>query len=342
MASRALAFSDPEVIRLASTEFVPVAENCSLLQSQPDAEGEFFRLVAEQGHYGGRVLPSATRQGQYACTAEGALLASVNTREAPTLLGMMNDALRRRRALSPAEGAPPSAGAPSAPFTPDSGARRRPPEGGLVLRVFARDLPRAAGAPPPSGPTAPDWRRTAVNHDHAWFAADEAAALIPAPATPGSTHAVPDALARRLARFHLIDIVRGETPMWRPEEVGLAALSATVEEVGAVGVRLRLEGRFRCAAEGTWAIRPFGPRLEGQRRGYDAQLVGRATWDPAARRFVAFEALAVGQRWGGSEHNLRWDDLEPAPLAVLFDLADGTAPGDATPPQGAGGGYWRA
>ena len=66
MASRALAFSDPEVISLATCEFVPVAENCSYLQRQEDAKGEFFRLIAEQGHYAGRTQPSATRQGIYA------------------------------------------------------------------------------------------------------------------------------------------------------------------------------------------------------------------------------------------------------------------------------------
>jgi hypothetical protein len=61
VASRALAFADPEVIRLATQAFIPVAENCSPLQTQRDAKGEFFRLVAEQGHYGGRTVPSATR-----------------------------------------------------------------------------------------------------------------------------------------------------------------------------------------------------------------------------------------------------------------------------------------
>ena len=343
MASRALAFSDPEVIRLASTEFVPIADNCSLLQSQQDAEGDFFRLVAEQGHYGGRTLPSATRQGQYACTADGRLLASINTREPAPMVNMMEEALRRFRALSsPTAPASPAADPVSdSPVAPDPRYVRRPPEGGLVLRVFTRDLPRGAAASPAATQPAaagaqakPDWRPTAVNHDHVWLTADEAASLIPDPATPGTTRPVPETLARRLARFHMIDIVRGETPMWHRDQVRHAEMTTTVEEVTPTATRIRLEGRFRCETEGTWAIRPFGPKLEGLRRGYDARLLGHATWDPAARRFTAFEALAVGERWGGSEHNLRWDDLDPAPMAVLFDLADGTAPGDVTPPQG--------
>ncbi len=71
------------------------------------------------------------------------------------------------------------------------------------------------------------------------------------------------------------------------------------------------------------------------------RLLGQATWDPAARRFTALEAVALGPRWGGSEHNIRMHDLGPAPMAVLFELADGSALGDGTPPQGmSSGGYW--
>ena len=61
MAGRALVYSDPDVIALVSREFIPVAENSSYLQTERDAKGEFFRLVVEQGHYGGRTQPSATR-----------------------------------------------------------------------------------------------------------------------------------------------------------------------------------------------------------------------------------------------------------------------------------------
>src|SRR5712691_1389326 len=82
---------------LATRHFIPVAENCSYLQRQRDAKGEFFRLVAEQGHYAGRTQPSATRQGIYACTAEGRLLASINTRPAEPMRGMLREALERWR-----------------------------------------------------------------------------------------------------------------------------------------------------------------------------------------------------------------------------------------------------
>ncbi|HET7771203.1 MAG TPA: hypothetical protein VFN74_20710, partial [Chloroflexota bacterium] len=165
MAARAAAFADPEVIKLASTEFLPLAENCSPLQTQQDAKGEFFRLVAEQGHYGGRTVPSATRQGQYAFTPDGHLLASVNTRDADKMLGMMRQALERWHELR----------AERSTARVEAGAYERDPRhpdfyptGGLVLKQTLRDLPRPEGHP------APQKRPEAINFDYAWFTKDEA------------------------------------------------------------------------------------------------------------------------------------------------------------------------
>jgi hypothetical protein len=95
VAGRAQAFSNPTVIALASEQFIPVAENSSALERQQDDKGEFFRHVAEQGHYGGRVHPTRTRQGSYAFTAEGQFLASVNTRDPQGMADMLRTALAR-------------------------------------------------------------------------------------------------------------------------------------------------------------------------------------------------------------------------------------------------------
>ena len=49
MAARAAAFADPEVIRLATEEFLPLAENCSPLQRQQDAKGDFSEVSDHTG-----------------------------------------------------------------------------------------------------------------------------------------------------------------------------------------------------------------------------------------------------------------------------------------------------
>ena len=323
MASRALAFSDPEVIRLLSTRFIPVAENCSPLQTQADAKGEFFRLIAEQGHYAGRTVPSATRQGQYAATADGRLLASINTREAGKLLGMLHEALERWQRLE-------SAGAGAGADVPASYARdpRHParyPEGGLVLKVTSRDLPR------PDDQRPAGWPRDAVNFDYAWFTVEEARQFLPEEVRPGAEQQLPWPLVRRLARFHLLDNVRGETPAWREGDALSATIQTTVLAVEGGRAALRLDGTVSNATHGTWALRPFGERRETE-RGYEAVLRGRLLYNLAAGRFHSFRAVATGPRWGGSEHNIRWEDMGPAPLGIAFELA-GDSPAERTPPH---------
>ena len=54
-----------------------------------------------------------------------------------------------------------------------------------------------------------------------------------------------DAPARRIAE----DLERGEPPFWSGREVREAEMKLTVEEVGADGVKLRLEGKALMSTE---------------------------------------------------------------------------------------------
>ena len=242
---------------------------------------------------------------------------------------MLEEALRRWRE----EPAGAERLEPWAPYEPDPRAPRGYPEAGVVLKVYTRDLPRAVDTRPD------DWRRDAVNYDHAWFTREEAEGLLPPDASVGSRFPVPVAIVRRLARFHLLDNVRGETPMWREEEVRSAEMTVEVAAASPESVELRLEGGVQNLARGTWAVRPFAEPLSDAERGFDCRLRGFLRYDRSRARFVRFDLLAVGMRWGGSEHNMRWDDLDPAPMGVAFELA-GSQPGDRTPPQGISAGYW--
>lgn len=332
MAARAAAFSDPDVGALLASAFVPVAENCTHLQRQQDAEGDLFRLIAEQGHYAGRLVPTDTRQGMYACTPDGVLLVSCNVHGADQLMPVLRQALERwerRRGVA----------APS-----DTGATDRrfgwtPPPGGLVLRVWSRDLPRD-----PAQDTRPDdWRKRAVNLDHAWFTAEEARALVPADPALGAEADWPDPLMRRLVRYHCIDNVRGEPPMWRPEEVGSATVRCRVVERD--GARIRLDVNGAAALRGTsWGSEDASRQPRSSERGTDLAIAGTLVFDTAAGRFVRFHLTASGQRWGATQYNSRHDDPGPAPIGFAFEQADGEGtapmPGDGTPPQGIGARYF--
>ena len=330
MAGRESVFSDPVVIELASNHFVSVAENCSPLQSQQDAKGEFFRLVAEQGHYAGRTFPTSTRQGYYTFTADGRLLTAANTRDPRAIERMLRTALDRWEALR-ATGF--SAGAPSfevADYTPARPDRY--PVDGLALRLTARDLPRQTDT------RADDWRKRAWNLDYAWFTKDEAQALVPE-AREGATRPWPPSAIRRMALFHLRDFVRGEPSAWPEEALRLGQMTSTVTGVDGDRVRLQLGGRIHLEHTMRWR-RPNDGSEHTSDCGYDATLSGEAVWDTSTQRFVSFELAAAGPRWGTNQYNNRGDDLGPAPMGIVFTLA-GSDPKDRTPPHQSGHrGYW--
>src|SRR5262249_55572241 len=74
-------------------------------------------------------------------------------------------------------------------------------------------------------------------------------------------------------------------------------------------VTLRLEGETRTAREG---LRPHGLEM---------RLVGKANFDLAKERFLTFELVALGSRWGSTQLNGRRGDLDAAPIGLLFTLA---------------------
>lgn len=266
-------------------------------------------------------MPSATRQGQYTCMADGTLLASCNVRKPEDLLAMLQTALERW------EQRPPASATASTPasYEPDPAHPSLYPEDGLVLRVASRDLPRDTDSRPD------DWRKDMFNLDFAWFTRDEARSLVPDDPQPGQTIQVPEPLVRRLARFHILDNARGETPAWRPDHVREANMTASIVHSNEDEVELRLEGTVRNEAHGIWAIRPFQEQAERE-RGMHAHLLGKAIYNRSRDAFDQFTLLAVADRWGGTEHNCRWDDLEPAPLGIAFTIA-GRAPSDRVPPH---------
>lgn len=324
MAGRASVFSHPEIIRLLGESFIPVADNCGYTQTQQDAKGEFFRQVAEQGHYGGRTKPTATRQGLYACTVEGELLASINTRDADQVLGTLREGLDRWR-QRPAASAPPHI---PATYQPDPRLNWSYPEGGLVLKVTVRDLPRESGEPDPRH-----------NIDFAWFTGDEARSLVPADPLSGRSYLAPAFFTKRIARCHLIDTVRGQSPRWREENVQNADLTLLVEEVTPGRVHLRLEGEMKNEAAPTFDVNPFSGQVVDKPRGVALKLLGYLRFDRQQETFEAFDAVAAGPRWGATTYNARFDDPGPAPIGFALEIASGD-PTERVPPAAIGSGYF--
>jgi hypothetical protein len=51
------------------------------------------------------------------------------------------------------------------------------------------------------------------------------------------------------------------------------------------------------------------------------RLLGKATFDMTKERFLTFELVALGTRWGSTQNNSRRGDLDEAPIGLLFTLA---------------------
>lgn len=302
---------------------MPVADEVHRLQKGTDPEARLFQKIAEQGHYAGFEPPkhSGTRQGTYATTPSGVLLASINTNDPAKMITVLRRALEKWETLPRAERLLAEDPSAVAEETRCVRAESLYPEGGLVLRVYTRDLPR-------SGETefVDDWRTNAWNQDIAWFTREEARQFVPRNPAVGQVHAVPDSLMRRLARVHFVDNVRGQTIAFRDHEIEEAQLTSTVTGVDGSRVALRLEGEVRLSARGVWSVNEDhdADNPQPSERGFEGRLLGYAAWDKEQGRFVAFEMVATGTRWGATRYNFRQGDPGPAPLGIALTLAGDT------------------
>jgi hypothetical protein len=234
------------------------------------------------------------------------------------------EGLRKWQALTPEERLP------SGSIVGPSPAQAEYPEDGLVLNVILRKLysrthDRARGA---GARGIVEW-----NQDFAWFRKAEATRFIPADPAPGDVHEIPTPLVHRLARYHFTNTVRVFCDPYPPRCVEDGHLVSTVLEVEDGLVSVRLEGAVR-----TWQddLPRFGsgqgPRQaripRKPERGYDARLLGYATYSIPEERFTAFELVAYGTLHGGGVREFE----DPVRMGVALTLA-GRGPIDRVPPH---------
>ena len=137
----------------------------------------------------------------------------------------------------------------------------------------------------------------------------------------GAVADVPAKLCQRLARLHLVDSARGQTPAFRAENVRRAEWQFETVAVDEERVRLVIRGDTECAGTRRRRAPQDGTREASHERGVRTRLVGRAIWDRARERFVEFEMLAIGERWGASQYNERDEAKRPTAIGFAFVLA---------------------
>ena len=311
MRARRSVWANKEVRRLAR-QFVPCADEVFRLHKRKGIECDFFRGFCDEGHYGGNDS-NATRQGIYAVAPSGRFLASVNTTDPKRMAAMLKRALKVWKGLGETERYLDPA--PTGDAFRAQRVEARYPKDGLVLRSFVRDLPAKGRR------FADDWRGKAWNTDLVWFGKAEARRFLPAQPKAGDKHRVPANEFARLVRFTFVDSVRGQTVPYAPGHIQEAKLVAEVVAVRKGRVELKFKGTSHAVAEG---------------RGMKGDVGGSAVYDLEAGRFVAFRLVFAGTRWGGTRYNFRQDDLEPAPIGFVVDLAS-DKPADTVAPA-----FWYA
>ena len=323
------AFSDQRVIDFIRENFTPVAIDIDKVIYKKDAEGDYFRKVAEQGHYAGRTKPTKTRQGLYVALADGKLLASINSSNADTVLEMMKKAVANLDKMK-ADGSAIGADLVKKSFKPDSKYATPFPVGGMIVKVTVRDMPRKSD---------PKFSTTQHNFDYLWLTADEVASFAPAKAKTGEVYEVPTDVIKRIAQFHLLDSVKGETPFWPEDAVKVATAKAKVLSVSGDKVSIILVGQVKCVRKPSGEINPYSGSAVDKEYGVDLRLTGRLIWDSQTKQFTQFNCLAYGDRWGATKYNVRFDDREKNPIGFAFELMPQT-PENMTEPKFVNQGYF--
>jgi hypothetical protein len=218
------------------------------------------------------------------------------------------------------------------PHVPPEAARCTPPERGLVIATFVRNLKRD-----PAGRLAritaedlkhktayPDWNPVYAEpaRYNLWLTESEWRSLLPPHPAKGAVFPVADAIRRRIFRFHLADGTYGLPGHWKKEHLRRESLTLTVEATAPV-LRLRLDGDAAMAT---------GDESDSSSHGFEAKLSGIVEYDPEKETVTRFDLVAAGDCRGGDWEGGRFKRPGRAPLGVAFRLTTGAGAVDRVPP----------
>ncbi len=285
----------------ATKDFVCAVDEVWRLQRGTDAESRHFQRMANQGHYGGG---GGTRQGIYVLTADGTFLASSNHLSAEKALSTFAAGLEAWKHTTKAQRTLPESWTLDRKRWEDS-----LPHDAMILRSYNADL-------------GPDAQRERLNRDHVWFTRDEARGWLGAEPAVGDQHRVSPLITKRIARFHLVDNVRGQTLPFAAQDVAGTEIRTTVTAREGAVIWFVIEGSARASTDGTWLMgeNDWKPTAKYP-RGITAHLRGHGRYDTARDRFLELEFAAIGERTGRTNLNGRPEgDVGPAGIGWVFEL----------------------
>jgi hypothetical protein len=229
---------------------------------------------------------------------------------------------------------------PKLPYYPD----QSPPPGTMFVQVYCRplerdpdgsfraartvDLTEFGGR---AGGNSMQSRFSEPQREWLWLTAAEALSLAPGQRRPGETYAVPAAIRQRIFLFYLYNwFTNSGGGFWGPRLLRSGELNLTVEDTSTDVIRLRLHGNALFQGQIGKGTPPhgghmFGPNPESGQKGvpdpyeicYDARLFGSLEYDFARRKFIRFDAVALGDYRGHWGLALK---VKPVPVGFAFRL----------------------
>lgn len=151
-----------------------------------------------------------------------------------------------------------------------------PPKDAVMVGVYARIKPLPEHV----------WGlNKGIGRDWLWIYPEDMKALATASIGVNGVVAMPKDLMYRIARFHLLDDVRGTPDLWKSGHVRSLNWSAKAvdEPNGARHIQLTMDYKMRTDSGG---------------RGYEGKLEAKIEVDRNARKVTQFRGYALGQAWG--------------------------------------------
>lgn len=332
--SRGLTYWNDDTINLIKENFIAVSVPTWVCRTR-SPEGEFLRSAGVHKQW-------VTSSGYKTClSASGKMLGRSPSAQVLEAFRKLPEPERKPGAIKVPDLKPSERVVPA------------PPKDGLVLRVHARflsegnesELRPATPGDFPLMQNKPNVQKSWAlflqpNTEYAWMTQKEWQGMVPKDPKPGQTVIVADAVAQRLARFHLTPkrATTSEGGIVNPRSVKSAWIKLHVSTVSQKQIRMTLKGYVHWGSDfdADKATTPNGPLGSG----FETQLYGRLEYDRAKQAFTRFDVLAPGYVWG------RWGDANGKslyverpgrkPFGFALELATGNSPSDRIPPGGNG------
>jgi hypothetical protein len=282
-------FKNQEVINRLKSEFIPFAGNTNELQVSKFDSPEKAWFLETCSKLSPGITKGGTAQGFWIVGADGQAYAySIGGRQKDQFMKLLDEGLAKFNSSPPKP--------IKLDILPIKTWTRTPPKDSLVVRTISRIVPLPLGA---------DVRNTSIGRDHYWIFAEDVADI---KSSKGTTVPMPAKMALRMARFHLVDNVRGEPNRWRYNNARVLDIKMT--KVSAL--EYSFEGLYKLTN-----LEAHG----GAEKGIAGRLTGIIILDASQMRATRFEAYAEGYAWGDHE-NTSGAPPGKFPIKIAFRSVD--------------------